>query len=419
MKKSIGLQLHRYLPVFNSGPPKLVNTIQRLVWNTGLWSNQSLGLHWLAKLAIVCFFSTNFTQFAAMIIERDDSERVFECFSVLSFCGMGALKLVNLYFNRERWLFMLSQVTLLENKQLDDASDKQSVEYDSDDEEECLSPHIERYTRKHTVTSNLLLMLYSATAVIFIVTPFVEYALQKNPKAYPHILPGWAPLDAVGFLGYFVSVLFEVVGSIYCVFVHVAFDCTSVGIMIFICGQFSMLRYSTENIGGRGQDCRLSAARDARARLRIAKTHGTHIILCNVINELGASLRNILGVYFLVATLTVCSVAVRINSQTLSFMQLVSLLQYMCGTLTQLFLFCRYGDAVFHESYFSMGQGPFGAAWWGLRPRVRRELAMLGAAMARPRALRAGPFNTLDLPSFVQIVRAAYSYYAVLGQTSK
>lgn len=50
-----------------------------------------------------------------------------------------------------------------------------------------------------------------------------------------------------------------------------------------------------------------------------------------------------------------------------------------------------------------MGEGPFGAAWWGLRPSVRRELAMLGAGMARPRALRAGPFNTLNLPSFVQV----------------
>uniref|UniRef100_A0A0K8TUU3 Odorant receptor n=1 Tax=Epiphyas postvittana TaxID=65032 RepID=A0A0K8TUU3_EPIPO len=419
MKNIIGMQLRRYLPVFKSEHPKLVNTIQRLIWNTGVWSNESMGLHWMAKLVIVCFFSTNFTQLAAMIIERDDSERVFECFSVLSFCGMGALKLLNLYLNRERWLFIFTQITLLENKQLNNAIDKQCDDYDTDDEEECLSPHIQRYTRKHTYTASLLLTLYSTTAVIFILAPFVEYALQHETKGYPHILPGWAPLDAVGFAGYFVSALFEVIGSIYCVFVHVAFDCTSVGVMIFICGQFAMLRESTENIGGRGRGHTISRNRDARARLRIAKTHSTHIILCNVINELGSTLRTILGVYFLVATLTVCSVAVRLNTQTLSFMQLVSLLQYMCGTLTQLFLFCRYGDAVFHESFFSMGEGPFGAAWWGLQPRVRRELAMLGAAMAKPRPLRAGPFNTLDLPSFVQIVRAAYSYYAVLGQTSK
>ncbi|XP_073948863.1 uncharacterized protein isoform X2 [Choristoneura fumiferana] len=341
MKYGIGIHLGRCLPVMKSENAKLVNTIQRLIWNTGIWSNQSMGLHWLAKLAIVCFISTNFTQIAAMIIERNDPERVFECFSVLSFCGMGVLKLFNLYLNKERWLFIFSQITFLETKQLKDARDIHCNEYDSDNEEEYVSPYIQRYTRKHAYTSSLLVTLYSVTAVIFIVTPFVEYALQHGSDTYPHILPGWAPLDAGGFGGYFVSVLLEVIGSIYCVFVHVAFDCTAVGIMIFICGQFVMLRQSTGNIGGKGRDPRISTTRNIQARLRIKKTHGSHIILCNVIDELATSLRTILGVYFLVATLTVCAVAVRLNTRTLSLMQLVSLLQYMCGTLTQLFLFCR------------------------------------------------------------------------------
>lgn len=29
-------------------------------------------------------------------------------------------------------------------------------------------------------------------------------------------------------------------------------------------------------------------------------------------------------------------------------MQLVSLLQYMCATLTQLYIYCSYGDDVYH-----------------------------------------------------------------------
>lgn len=30
-------------------------------------------------------------------------------------------------------------------------------------------------------------------------------------------------------------------------------------------------------------------------------------------------------------------------------MQLVSLLQYMCATLTQLYIYCSYGDVVYNE----------------------------------------------------------------------
>nr|AXF48781.1 odorant receptors OR32 [Lobesia botrana] len=414
------LFLARYIPVLTPEITSLKYTVERLVWNTGLWSTQSLGLHWLAKFSIICFVSTTLTQVATLIIDRDDSTRMFECFSVLSFCGMGTLKLLNLYTNRKRWIFILSQVDLLETEQLygiGRVNYKEIIKNES--VEQNASHFIAKYTKRHITIASLLLKLYSITAIVFILTPFVEYAMATTHSVNPHILPGWAPLDQFGFMGYFVTIIFEAVGSVYCVFVHVAFDCTSVGIMIFICGQFSLLRQSTENIAGRGRECKFSTARDKRAHSRIIKSHNTHTTLCTVINELDSSLRNILGVYFLVATLTVCSVAVRLNSETLSSMQLASLLQYMCGTLTQLFLYCKYGDGVFHESSFNMGEGPFGAAWWGLRPRIRRELAMLGARMMFPRKLHAGPFNTLDLPSFVQIVRAAYSYYAVLGQTSK
>ncbi|CAB3247581.1 unnamed protein product [Arctia plantaginis] len=134
------------------------------------------------------------------------------------------------------------------------------------------------------------------------------------------------------------------------------------------------------------------------------------------LTELDKLLKNIFGVYVLVTTLTLCFVALQLNSKDMSIMQLASLFQYMCGTLTQLFLFCCYGDAVFNGSSVGMGQGPFGAAHWCLSPSIRRDLCILGAGMMRIRQLRAGPFNFLDLPLFVQIVRTAYSCYAVLGK---
>ncbi|XP_061703997.1 uncharacterized protein LOC133515460 [Cydia pomonella] len=416
MKQIFMNLLSRYIPVWNQKNPSIANTALRLICNTGIWHYQSLGLHWVAKFAIICFISTNLTQVATLLIERDDSTRMFETFSVLSFCGMGTLKLFNLYTNRKRWTSIISQLQCIEHEQL---HGKLLSCIDSDIEEDYSPQIIAKYTQRHTFISSVLLRLYSITAIVFIATPFVEYAVTADASYFPHILPGWAPLDNIGFAGYFLTLIFEIVASVYCVFIHVAFDCTSVGIMIFICGQFSLLRRKTEDIAGSGEDCMPSTMRDVRAHLKIIESHGTHIALRTVIKELDTVLRGILGVYFLVATLTVCSVAVRLNSESLSFMQLVSLLQYMAGTLTQLFLFCRYGDAVFHESSFNMGEGPFGAAWWSLCPRMRRQLAMLGAGMMQPRSLHAGPFNRLDLPSFVQIVRAAYSYYAVLGQTSK
>nr|WEG72110.1 odorant-receptor-14 [Grapholita molesta] len=414
MKQLIITILSRYIPVWHHQNPAIATVVQRVIWNTGVWHHQSLRLHWFAKFTIVCFLSTSITQIVTLVIERHDSTRMFETFSVLSFCFMGTLKLFNLYTNRKRWIFIISQVKLLEEEQLHG----KRYHCDFDIEEDYVEEMIVTYTKKNTFLTSILLKIYSMTAVIFIATPILEYVVTADAR-YPHILPCWVPLEHVGFIGYVVTIILEAVAAIYCVVVHTAFDCASVGIMIFISGQFALLRRRTEDIAGRGKYYMPSTNRDARAHLRIIQSYSTHNALCSVIKELDFSLRGILGVYFLISTLTVCSVAVRLSTETLSFMQLVSLLQYMCGILTQLFLFCRYGDAVFHESSFNMGEGPFGAAWWALQPRVRRELAMLGAGMVHPRSLHAGPFNKLDLPTFVQIVRAAYSSYAVLGQTSK
>nr|WPO56463.1 odorant receptor [Leucinodes orbonalis] len=278
------------------------------------------------------------------------------------------------------------------------------------------SSHILRYTEKYQKVSTILSRMYYMTVIIYIFTPFMDYALFKfttqEMVGLPHILPSWSPLDGFSFVCYILSICYEVVSCTYCVFTHVAFDLTSIGIMIFICGQFAYLKYFSEKIGSKHEKCTPNTA-DLHAHDCVARSHKILIVLMKMTILLNQLLKNILGVYFFLATLTLCSVAVRLNSE-LSSMQLVSILQYMCGTLTQLYLYCRFGDNVKNESSIGMGEGPFIAAHWRLSPKIRKELTLLGAAMMMPRHLYAGPFISLDLPSFIMVVRTAYSYYAVI-----
>nr|WKF45444.1 olfactory receptor 27 [Heliothis virescens] len=392
-----------------------------ILYNSGLASyTTAYKVHWTANVLITCFIIACILQIIALIIGKDDPDRLFECFSVLSFCGMGMLKLFSLRKNHRKWQKLLTQISILENTQLSMISNS-NVEYQSDSEDcDNFSEHISSYTKKFRRTSIVLTRIYSFTAFTFILSPFVERMISEirgiECVGYPHILPVWSPLDDLSIFGYLVTVFCEILSAVYCVCVHMAFDLTAIGIMIFVCGQFSLLRDYSAQIGGKGRQCNLSMRRDERARFRIIRCHEIYLLLVNSITELDMLLNNIIGVYFFVATLTLCSVAVRLKTEDMGVMQLVSLIQYMCGTLTQLFLFCRYGDAVLHESAMRMGEGPFAAATWCLSPRIRRDLSMLSAGMMSQRHLRAGPFSFIDLPSFIQVVRAAYSYYAVLGK---
>ncbi|XP_022123189.2 odorant receptor Or1 [Pieris rapae] len=397
-------------------------SIKNWVKKTGLWFGP-LGdsTNWFAKICIICFFITNAAQFVSLIISRNDPEHLFRCFSVLSFCGMGFIKLTSLQLRRQSWRYLYNKTYILENEQLN--NDDTTVNYESDDEENRTFPqHILLYTKQFVTTSSWLAKMYSFTAVVYILSPFIEYAIYSangDVTFRVHVLPIWSPLDNVSIIGYVFTLIVEIIASIYCVAIHITFDTFATGTMIIICGQFTSLREYSKYVCGSGKQCDLNLKRDARAHYRIKKCHFIHVTLLSMVNKLNELIRDIIGIYFFVATLTLCSVAVQLQSTELSATQLISLLQYMCATLTQLLLYCHYGHAVQTESAVFIGDGPFTSSWWSVSGKVRREIAILCTGMSHSCRLFAGPFNVLDLHSFIQIVKTAYSYYTVLRQTSE
>lgn len=234
-----------------------------------------------AKLCILCFVLTNVTQVIQLFMAKEDPKKLFSCFSVLSFCLMGFLKLWSLISSQERWRFLIAQAASMECDQL---TYKQKMpDYESDDEDENpFATHITIYTKKFITISTYLSRIYSFTAVVFIASPFIEYAIYvgqgKNAVEPAHILPGWAPLGTTPF-GYVVTIVAEGVAAVYCVMVHVAFDLNAVGLMIFIQGQFSLLHTYSERIAGKGNKFNLTKKRDDRAHFRIKKCHQIHVLL--------------------------------------------------------------------------------------------------------------------------------------------
>nr|QZH55098.1 odorant receptor 2 [Achelura yunnanensis] len=390
----------------------IIKSIQR----TGLWSVDNGYKVTLAKLFATCFILANVTQVISLAIARDNPEKMFECFSVLSFCGIGVLKYVSLYRNSAAWQYILSRTSELESEQINKKNDS-LLEYETEDENNDIVSNKDIYENKSKFVSTLLTRIYTFTGIIFVVSPFIEFLLKnfKDMKHLnlPHILPGWSPLDDLHISGYIFTIICEVIAAAYCVSVHVAFDVIYVGLMIFSCGQFNYLWKKSERIGGSGKVCGLSRKRDERAHYRIKQCHKSHVVLVDILTKMNNLLRIILTVYFTVATLTLCTVAVRLKSEKLGVMQIMSLLQYMAANLMQLFLYCRYGDELLNQSSINMGKGPFGASWWSLSPSTRRHLSLLAVGMSRRHHLSAGIY-IVNLPSFVQIVKTAYSYYAVL-----
>ncbi|KAI5638876.1 7tm odorant receptor domain-containing protein [Phthorimaea operculella] len=406
----------------NKKPSQRVDTVISSIEGTfrrfGLGAKPNQGCFWLSQIARGCFVALIITQIVAVFMSTGNTEKFFECFSTLTFCSMGALKEKSLRSKHKQWSHLLTQLDNLELKQLSHERSGEDYESDGEDTDYCIKTYINTYTEKFRSLSARVFRVYSFTCIIFVFSPFIELLYWRIVSGVtvskPHVLPAWTPLDTLGWWGYYITMTAELISAVYTVLVHISFDLTVFGLMIFLSGQFLLLRKLTEGIAGRGRGYKLTSERDARAHYRIKRCHRTLKILDNSVVLLDNLVQNILGIYFLVATLTLCSVAMRLSTEEMSVMKVIPLVQYTGACLVQLFLFCYYGDMLLHRSSVGMGEGAFASAWWCLTPRLRREVLLLAAWQARSRRLRAGPFNRLDLPSFIQIVRAAYSYYAVL-----
>lgn len=262
----------------------LVTLINGLNQNIGLPSYTSKNkVYWFFRVAAICFITTCILQVIALFKTKNDPERLFECFSILAFTGMGIFKLGSLRYNHNHWGYILKQISRLEFEQLHIPINS-DMDYQSDDEETIqFTKYVNSYTKSFKVTFSRLRKMYYFTLLIFVLSPFSEplFCIVRGLECpgYPHILPGWTPLDSFSIFGYLVTILCELISAIYCVFVHISFDLTAVGIMIFICGQLSLLRSYSVHIGGKGKLYTISKLRDERARFRIKNSHRLHLIL--------------------------------------------------------------------------------------------------------------------------------------------
>lgn len=272
----------REIPTREYGSSSLKSIIGLRIHNAGIWKGSATycDVHWAAKVSIFCFLLTNITQLIELFMTKGDAKALLACFSVFSFCFMGFLKLCSLLVNQKDWQLLISQATCLEHEELNDRDYK--YDYESDGEEDgSFSEQINLYTKSFSRISKNLSRVYSFTAIVFIASPFIEYGFNMYQGKYvkhPHILPGWSPLDKNAF-GYTMTVLFEIISAVYCVQVHIAFDLTTIGLMIFICGQFNLLHKYSERIGGDGEKCDLTKGRDARAYYRIKRCHHIHVFV--------------------------------------------------------------------------------------------------------------------------------------------
>ncbi|PZC82955.1 hypothetical protein B5X24_HaOG200840 [Helicoverpa armigera] len=276
--------------------------------------------------------------------------------------------------------------------------------------------HMEDYTRYTRVITFMFWVMVFITNFLLILTPLLKYAsshsyreeIRMGIEPLPQILCSWFPFDNTKMPGYVGGIIVHVIMGSQGSGVLAVYDMNSVAIMSYLKGQMIILRHkcislfddvtSTEDVLERIKECH----RHHNAILK-------HFLLFNSL------LSPTMFIYVLMCSITICGSVVQFASKEATASQKLWVIQYTCGLVSQLFLYCWHSNEVTLQSRVVDG-GIYNSNWWKSDVRVRKQLILLAGKLNHPLVLDAGPYTTLSVPTFIEIMKGSYSFFTLFSQ---
>nr|AOE48064.1 putative odorant receptor OR59 [Athetis lepigone] len=262
-----------------------------------------------------------------------------------------------------------------------------------------------------------LLRVYSgcavATCVLWIVFP-VLYRIQGIPFEFPF----WIGVNYDNNAVFGVVLLF----SFYCTNLVAIGNTTMDAFMATILDQcktqLKIVRMNFETLPERARGAHAAGGEHyERALHRLFKDCLLHY---NRVTEMCAVLHDVFAapllVQFGVGGWILCMAAYKIISLNVLSIEFASTTLFIICILTELFIYCYYGNEVTVESE-RVSQSIYSMEWRRERPAFRRSLVLVMERAKRPLRPTAGRIIPLSLDTYVTILKSSYSFYAVLRQT--
>ncbi|XP_077294864.1 odorant receptor 10-like [Arctopsyche grandis] len=118
--------------------------------------------------------------------------------------------------------------------------------------------------------------------------------------------------------------------------------------------------------------------------------------------------------YFILCSLTLCATLFQASLYGLS-VRLFFMLEYVLSMMLQLLLFYWHSNEVIIERE-RLAFALYSCNWFNESKRFKTNLMILKEGIKLPINYTVGPFYAMSLPTFVAILRASYSYFALLRQ---
>ncbi|XP_020291766.1 odorant receptor 46a-like [Pseudomyrmex gracilis] len=325
-------------------------------------------------------FSTS--QFMNIVLNVENSDEFIDSLYMMLTVFVAGYKQVYMWIDRKNVMMIIN---VLEKKPFAPCEAR----------EEIIQQKFERLIRRSTL--RYLIIVLGAIISVIATSVFLEF--KKRNLTYK----AWIPFDYSNFVVYFLIYSYQLVGMATSGIVNVACESVISGLLLHICCQLEILEYRLTKL-----------------------THSENILPdCirhhNLIFEYACTVNNmfakIIALQFAVSMLVVCSNMYRIAMAT-DFATIISLLVYTSAILTQIFIYCWFGNEVKLKSVHLMS-GIYNMEWPTLSNNNKRNLLIIMKRSLTPIEFSSVYILTLNLESFVSLLKMSYSMYNVLHQTQE
>ncbi|XP_011505624.1 PREDICTED: putative odorant receptor 92a [Ceratosolen solmsi marchali] len=138
---------------------------------------------------------------------------------------------------------------------------------------------------------------------------------------------------------------------------------------------------------------------------------------CRISEKICSTFKEMVIAQYITSALSISVCIYQISTEKESQMQLLIYCIYLCCMMTQLFIYCYFGNEVTIQSQ-SLRTSIFHIDWSLLSLEVKKELLIIFIRTSVPIEMFKGVFMTLTLESFINILKVSYTAFNVLRDSA-
>ncbi|XP_012531586.1 odorant receptor 46a [Monomorium pharaonis] len=328
---------------------------------------------------ILLLFPYSLSQFMDVILNVDNTDDFTDTFYVMLATIISCCKMISILINRKNIGIFTNILT-----------QKPFIPLEADEIEI-------RHKFDKTIQTNTLwytILVESTCACIVLTSLFTNF--RKGNLTYREWTPYNYTSEVLFCFIYSRQLISATVGSI----VNIGCDSLICGLLLHICCQIEIL------------ECRLKKISNDQNNLReCVRQHNCIFKFAIMVNE---KFKIIIVIQFVVSTLVVCSNLYQLTRITLNA-QCFPLILYTCSMLAQILIYCWFGNEVKLKSV-QLTTNIFGMEWLMMKQSRKKNLLIIMNRSLTPIEFSSAYILTLNLDSFVSLLKTSYSAYNILQQ---